>query len=102
MRWSRMAGVVVAVVALCCVADVVRRESGPTVLMEVDGIQLDSNAAAVLASGSDSARHSGMMSPSTNPTDKMLHAHESGELDGVALDANAASVLLSPFTPWPP
>jgi hypothetical protein len=57
-------------------------------LLEVDGIPLDSNAAAVLG-GKQSRRTYG----SADPSDKMLHEQEAGELDGVALDKNAESLL---------
>jgi hypothetical protein len=59
--------------------------------MEIDGIQLDANAAAQLGDGADGSGSLSAYPP--DPTDKMLKQHEADDLDGIALDTHAASVL---------
>jgi hypothetical protein len=63
----------------------------PKELLELDGIQLDANAAAQLGEGGD-GQGSATAYPS-DPTDKMLKMHEADDLDGIALDKHAASIL---------
>jgi hypothetical protein len=72
------------------IVHIIHSDDRDSVLLEVDGIPLDSNAAAVLG-GRQSRRTRGFGPP--DPNDKMLHAQEAGELDGIALDKNAASLL---------
>lgn len=64
-------------------------------LLEIDGIELDRNAAAKLtgSSGSVGGRRRDASPYPDDATDKMLKQHEAGDLYGVALDKNAAAVL---------
>lgn len=90
------------IVLLACLAFAVFALDGPQArraqLLEVDGIPLDSRAAAELTgrSGTDGrssaiSMHLSHMSPKS--IDKLLKDNEKGEIDGIALDSHAMAEL---------
>ncbi len=85
----KLLGVAAMLGFILAIVHVIHSRNSESGLLEVDGIPLDSNAAAVLGGGQSRRAHSS----APDPSDKMLHEQEAGELDGIALDKNAASLL---------
>lgn len=87
-------------VLVCALLAVALPRGPPADLLEVDGIALDSRAAAELSGGGSVAKRAGTSALSMHLShmngkniDKLLKDNEKGEIDGIALDSHAMAEL---------
>jgi hypothetical protein len=97
---GRLAGTGGLLVLVCAALALAPPRGAPADLLEVDGIALDSHAAAELSGGGLGGQRAGRSALSMHLShmngksiDKLLKDNEKGEIDGIALDSHAMAEL---------